>query len=304
MSSSEGGEAGAVPGPGRGRTRRSHTIWAKQNFSELGLPAGSSGPGPSITQQFHHHVEEYITFLENEYQGSRLREMEREAEAEVLKHNLAQARTTLEKILLLARSENNGTLEDPQGGIHPRRGSGSSAAAEYERLITGAAAGSSPSSSPWAGAGAVGAGLASLDGRVKNLSASALDTLELVLPQLPLPDFAKHQEVLSGFARQQEALEGLCAGLRTQLGEHRRREAHVHADADGGEWARKRESRLAGLFKTTAKVESQAFAQHEAVSRNYDTLLERYMALVDETKRLKREIKDALPGSAGAAPLY
>ncbi len=62
--------------------------------------------------------------------------------------------------------------------------------------------------------------------------------------------------------------------------------------------------RVAGLFKTTAKVESQAFAQHEAVSRNYDTLLERYMALVDETKRLKREIKDALPGSAGAAPLY
>ena len=108
MSSGGEGHAGASAastqqGPRPGRLRRSHTLWAKQNFSQLGLQSVSSGSA-SITQQFHHNVEEYITFLEMEYQASRLREMEREAEAEVLKHNLVQARTTLEKILLLARS--------------------------------------------------------------------------------------------------------------------------------------------------------------------------------------------------------
>ncbi|QDZ20243.1 hypothetical protein A3770_04p27610 [Chloropicon primus] len=59
----------------------------------------------SLTKKFHMECEEYITFLELEHQANRFNAMEKEAEVEVLKHNLACARAKLDEVLRLALDE-------------------------------------------------------------------------------------------------------------------------------------------------------------------------------------------------------
>lgn len=197
----------------------------------------------SITQQFHLSVEEYITFLELEYQASRLSAMEKEAEAEVLKHNLLCARAKLDKVLTLVE--------------------GSS-------------------------------------GEDSFTAATSLCTLEGY--ELRLPDYAQHQRVLDGFLYQQKELEETCTSLKQKIkacqGEEDTFKHLVGSkslDRQGRQQRRYRlESNLVDLFRTAAKVESQAFSQHEAVSRNYDKLLDRYMLTVDEMRQLKNQIKSRL----------
>ena len=72
-----------------------------------------------VTKQFHKKVEEYISFLELEHQAmraslasNRFAAMEKEAEVEVLKHNLASARSKLDEVLRLC-AEEDASLDVP-----------------------------------------------------------------------------------------------------------------------------------------------------------------------------------------------
>lgn len=237
-------------------------------------------------------VEEYIGFLELEYQRvkstcleSQCKAIEHEAETEVLKHNLHCARDKLDKLLWELTSE------------------------EHLNLSTTNATAVAPSST---------SSLVGVDAGVRVIGAgSRLGCDSLQAYALHVPEYAMHQEAVSSFKHQQQELEKLCSALKQKLHECQLEEERIDSNQEESYHphphqsvniththttmsmrnSRERallETSMIDLFRVVARVESQVFQQHEHVSKNYDLLLEKYMSMIDDLRIMKQQIKKSI----------